>query len=49
MVEEKFNVYMNDVMTAENMTLETAIIVVKGLFNEYYKEAGLKITIQKVK
>jgi len=48
MSEDKFNVLLNDAVVAQDMTLDTAMVLVKGLFNEYYREAKLKITIQKV-
>ena len=48
MAEEKFCVYLDSVKMAENMTLETALILAKGLFNEYYLEPNLKVTIQKI-
>ena len=49
MTEEKFCVYLDSVKMAENMTLETALILAKGLFNEYYLEPNLKVTIQKTR
>ena len=49
MNEEKFNIFVGDVIAGKDMTLEVAIVLVEGLFNKYYLEDGLKITIQKVK
>ncbi len=48
MVEDKFCVYLDSVLAAENMTLETAMVLVQGLFNKYYLEPNMKITVQKV-
>jgi len=48
MMEDKFSVYIDSVLAAENMTLETAMVLVQGLFNKYYLEPSMKITIQKV-
>ena len=47
MVEDKFCVYLDSVKMAENMTLETALILAQGLFNKYYLEPNLNVTIQK--
>ena len=49
MAEEKFCVYLDNIKTAENMTLETAVILAKALFNEYYLEPSMKVTIQKIR
>ena len=48
MVEEKFNVLLDAHLVAENMTLEVAMVLVQGLFNKYYLEKNLKITVQKI-
>lgn len=48
MAEEKFNVMLDTHIVAENMTLEVALILVQGLFNKYYLEKNLKVTVQKV-
>lgn len=48
MVEYKFNVMLEDSIIAKDMTLETALILVEGLFNKYYLEEKMKVSIQKV-
>ena len=49
MVEYKFNVLLEDSVVARNMTLEVALILVEGLYNKYYLEDNMKVSIQKVK
>lgn len=48
MVENRFNVFIDDIIAAENMTLETALVLVQGLFNKYYLEPSIRISVQKV-
>ena len=45
MIENKYKVFVNDHLTAENMPLEDAMIYVKGLFTEYYNDVLLEVTI----
>lgn len=47
MTEDKFSVYIDSVLAADNMTLETATVLIQALFNKYYLEPTMKITIQK--
>jgi len=39
---------MNEELIAENMSLETAMILVKGIYEKYYLEPNLKVTIEKI-
>ena len=47
MVEWKYQVVMNDLIVAENMTLEIAMILQQGLFEKYFQEPDLKVGIQR--
>ena len=47
MTENRYKVFVNGHLTAENMPLEDAIIYVKGLFTEYYNDDSLKVEIIK--
>ena len=48
MRETKYRVKIDNDIIAENVNLTTAIILVKGLFNEYHNETILDITISKI-
>ena len=45
MVENRYKVFVNGHLTAENMPLEDAMIYVKGLFTEYYNDVLLEVKI----
>lgn len=47
MVEYKYEVTMNDVIVAEGMTLEIAMILEQGLFEKYFAEPDLRVGIQR--
>lgn len=49
MVEDKYNVLIGTTIQAENMTLENALLFVKALFQEYWADPDIKITIDKLK
>ena len=46
MVEIKYNVLIGKRIVAKDMTLENAIIFLKGLFNEYFNDPMLAVTIE---
>jgi hypothetical protein len=46
MVEIKDNVLIGKRIVAKDMTLENAVIFLKGLFNEYYNDPMLSVTIE---
>lgn len=45
MMHETYTILIDNVPMARAMTLETAIILIKGLFQEYYNDDELKIVI----
>lgn len=46
MMEIKYNVLIGKRIVAKDMTLENAVIFLKGLFNEYYNDSMLAVTIE---
>ena len=46
MIEVKYNVLIGKRIVAKDMTLENAVIFLKGLFNEYYNDSMLAVTIE---
>ena len=46
MVEIKYNVLIGKQVVAKDMTLENAVIFLKGLFNEYFNDPLLAVTIE---
>jgi hypothetical protein len=46
MTEIKYNVLIGKRIVAKDMTLENAVIFLKGLFNEYYNDPMLAVTIE---
>lgn len=42
-----FSLWIDNVCMAKEMSLETAATLMTALFNEYYNEPDLKITIQR--
>lgn len=42
----KYNVVMDGEIIASNMELDVAMILVKGLLNEYYEQDDLKVSIE---
>ncbi len=43
-----YKIYVDNVCVAERVTLEFAVIFTKAIFNEFYNETDLKVTIQKI-
>lgn len=46
MMEVRYNVLIGKRVVAKDMTLENAVIFLKGLFNEYYNDSMLSVTIE---
>lgn len=49
MVEDRYNVLIGTTIQAENMTLENALLFVKALFQTYWADPDIAITIDKLK
>jgi hypothetical protein len=47
MIEDKYRVIMGGHIIAKDMSLANAVILLKGIFDEYYEEYGLEATIQR--
>ena len=45
MIENKYKVYVNGHLTADNMPLEDAMIYVKAIFETYYNDNSIKVQI----
>lgn len=45
MIENKYKVYVNGHLTANNMPLEDAMIYVKAIFETYYNDNLIKVQI----
>ena len=45
MIENKYKVYVNGNLTANNMPLNDAIIYVKAIFETYYNDNSIKVQI----
>jgi hypothetical protein len=51
MDEQKFDLYIDGDIAAENMTIETAVILLEALFMHYYNDAedGMEVTVTRRK
>ena len=48
MEEESYSIYdSNHNIIAENMSLETACILLKGLMHQYYREENLSFSLER--
>ena len=47
MEELKYDVYIDSNIAAENMDLDTAIILVKALFERYYADTGMVVSMRR--
>ena len=45
---EFYNVYVDDNRIAENMPLQFALILTKAIYEEFYAEPKLKVSIERV-
>ena len=43
-----YRILCGSTIIAERMTIETAVLFIKALFYEYYKDPELRITIEKM-
>lgn len=48
MNENQYFVTINNKTIAENMSLDTALIVVKAIFNEYYNDHSMVVAIEEM-
>ena len=48
MGEKFYRVLMDDVVVAERMTLVIATIMVKALFEEYYNDTSMVVSVQEM-
>lgn len=48
MPERKFKVFISSEVIAENLNIETALILVKGLFTEYFNDSTMEIRIREM-
>lgn len=46
MESTKYNVYMNDNVIAEYMTLTTALLLIEAYYNHYYNDNNFTMTIR---
>lgn len=46
MTDKKYKVFVDDKIFAEYMSLETAMILVKALFDTYYNEYGMTVSVR---
>ena len=49
MEERRYKVLIDNIVVAEKMNLETAIILVKALFQEYYNDHTMVVSVKKDK
>lgn len=47
MIEDKYRVIMGGRIIAKDMSLDHATILLKGIFDEYYAEPCLEVSIQR--
>ena len=43
-----YQIYVDNVCIAKYVTLEYAVIFTKAIFNEFYNEMDLRVTVQKM-
>ena len=48
MPERRYELYIGEELIAESLSIETALILIKALFAEYYNEKNMKITLQEM-
>lgn len=48
MIEKKYKVLIDKEIVAENMNLKTATILVRALFEEYYNENSLTVSVKEM-
>lgn len=45
---DKYFVMINNTLAAENMRIEEALLFVEALFNKYYNETEMSITLKRM-
>ena len=48
MTDKKYKVLINNEVVAEEMDIKTATILVRALFEEYYNDYGMTISIREM-
>lgn len=48
MEDKKYKVLINNEVVAEKMDIKTATILVKALFDEYYNDYGMTVSIREM-
>lgn len=48
MDEKKYKVLINDEVVAEGMNINTAVVLVKALFEEYYNDYSMIVSIKEM-
>lgn len=48
MGEPRYNVLIDNAIVAQDMDIKTATILIRALFEEYYNDDSMKITILKM-
>lgn len=48
MSQKRYKVYINVEMVASDMDIKTATLLIKALFEEYYNEPNMVITIREM-
>lgn len=46
MGENKFSVFIGGNIAAKEMSLTDALVFIEALFNKYYKDVGMEITLK---
>ena len=48
MSSDYYQIYVDNVCIAKYVTLEYSVIFTKAIFNEFYNEMDLRVTVQKM-
>jgi hypothetical protein len=48
MIQKRYKVYVNLEMVASDMDIKTATLLIRMLFEEYYNESNMVITIREM-
>lgn len=48
MNKNKYKILINDTVVAENMDMETATILIKALFEKYYNDHAMIVSIKEM-
>lgn len=49
MVEERYEIFIDNKKVAELTGLNNALIFIRGLFNEYYNETAMTVSVRRVR